>query len=341
MWSLRQRATVAMYVACAACRGSVEGGSLDSGLLSVEGGGAAAPGQTGSGASCPSTSQQVVAIEVRASVTWPSTGKYAGGSGTYVIWLRSQYSIDAQHRIAASMRICQIVLPPVPLQFCGLATSIPQGLTQYLRLSSPASEWKKVTKTISAAGAVGGQTVGASIRIDPAVFLYGLKDSSPYAASATPWPGPSADPFGDPPDYVDEQGDGTPGITLLLADNDPNYPGLPEIPLNLGGVGCGGTGRAADRIFQVSRLEMSLAGVRTSCTEARGVADVPLIDGRIVGCDVESDAGACTPNEVDFVDSNLPAWQPTGSASFEQVVLPAGGAATCDDVVAALPEADD
>jgi hypothetical protein len=86
-------------------------------------------------------------------------------------------------------------------------------------------------------------------------------------------------------------------------------------------------------------IELSLYGMSTSCTEASGTATVGLIDRRIIGCSIEGDGGLCTHTESGYLDSTWPSYLP-GSATFDQVALPSGASATCQDVVAALPDTE-
>jgi hypothetical protein len=310
---------LALSSACAGCSSSGETAALDS-------------GPPGGGGACPARTDETIAVKIRMTVTWPGTAGYIPGTGSYVIWLLSRYAIDGQNNITSTTRICQIGLPAITESPSDLATSRPVGDVK-IWLASPVSEWKKVTKTTVATGVLGGWAVGSSIAIHPSVSLFGLKDSSQYKDAATPWPSASSDPypFGTAPDYEDEEGDGTPGVTLLsLADA-----GYAEIPTSLSP-----TAPVADRVYAASRIELSLYGTSKSCGEASGTANVSLIDNRFIGCHLEGDGGLCTPDQSDFVDAT---WQVTylpGPATFEQVVLPEGASATCDDVVAALPDTD-
>jgi hypothetical protein len=323
---------LALSSACAGCS-SGKTAALDS-------------GPPGDGGACPARTDETVAVKIRMSVTWPATAGFVRGTGPYVIWLLSRYAIDGQNNITSTTRICQIG-PPAITQSSGpdLALSVPVGFTKVSWLASPVSEWKKVTKTTVATGVLGGWAIGSSIAIHPSVSLFGLKDSSQYKDAATPWPSASSDPypFGTAPDYEDEEGDGTPGITVLpMEEGLPASDGLPtedagpsELPVDLSEM----PGRNADRIFEATRIELSLYGTSTSCVAASGKADVSLIDARIIGCRLAADGGLCTRQQTGLVDSNWPPYKP-GPATFEQVVLMAGASATCDDVVAALPDTD-
>jgi hypothetical protein len=330
--------TLALAAAGAGCGGETVAYDAGASMPMVEGGprveGGGEPTIPTGGAACTVTSEETVAVKVRLTVTWPANASYERGTGPYVIWLLSRYAIDGQNNITSTTRICQIVSPPVTTSpgGCNLATSLPVG-PESTWFASPLSEWKKVTRTTVATGVLGGRTVGSSITIHPSVTLFGLKDTSPYQDAATPWPPASGAPFGAAPDYEDEEGDGTPGITLLPMNEAVAF----DLPVDLTGT-CGQAAPGADRIFEASRIELSLYGTSTSCTEAAGTADVSLLDGRIVGCGLKEDGGLCTPDQSAFVDSRWPTLQP-GAATFEQVMLAGGASATCDDAVAALPDA--
>jgi len=325
----------------AGCGGSVatvagaSGASRDAGGLLAEGGeGKVLPPSEGA-SPCLAEIDQTAALKVSMTVSWAANHMFVGGSGPYELWLLARYAIDGQNNITSAMSVCQIVTPSVMLgDGPDLATSVPPT-TFDDRLASPATEWARVTRTASARGVQGDRSIGSSIAIDPFVFLFGLGDSSAYETPATPWPPASSDPypFGTTPDYEDEEGDGTPGITLLS---------MASVPPTPGGYGPIATSlssrpRIADRIFAVARIGLSLYGTYTSCVEARGTADVSLIDRRFVGCSIEGDGGLCSPDEAAFVDATWVTFLP-GSATFDQVEL--SPSATCDDVVAAIPDGD-
>jgi hypothetical protein len=265
------------------------------------------------------------------TVTWPGTAGYIPGTGSYVIWLLSRYAIDGRNNITSTTRTCQIGPPAITESPGDLATSMPVGYVKMVRLASPVSEWKKVAKTTVATGVLSGWAVGSSITIHPSVSLFGLKDSSQYKTPTTPWPSASSDPypFGTATAYEDEEGDGTPGITLLSMAGA-GYAGIP--------TSLAPNAPIADRVYAASRIELSLYGTSKSCGEASGTANVSLIDTRFIGCHLEGDGGLCTPDQSDFIDL-WPTYLP-GPATFEQVVLPGGASATCDDVVAAFPDTD-
>jgi hypothetical protein len=310
---------LALSSACAACS-SGQTTALDS-------------GPPGDGGACPARTDETVAVKIRMTVTWPGTAGHIPGAGSYVIWLLSRYAIDGRNNITSTTRICQIGQPAVTEHPDDFVTSAPVGYLKLVRLASPVSEWKKVTKTTVATGVLGGWSVGSSMAIHPSVSLFGLKDTSEYKKPTTPWPSASSDPypFGTAPDYEDEEGDGTPGITLLsIADA-----GYAEITTSLSP-----TAPAADRVYAASRIELSLYGTSKSCEQVSGTAEVSLLDSRFIGCRLEGDGGLCTPDQSAFVDVTWQVAFRPGPATFEQVVLPASASATCDDVVAALPDTD-
>jgi hypothetical protein len=79
------------------------------------------------------------------------------------------------------------------------------------------------------------------------------------------------------------------------------------------------------------RIELSLYGTNQSCTEVSGTATVPVLNTRVVGCDVDGDGGLCTPEEAGFLDSEFPKYT-VSAAAYRQVMLP-GETATCADVL--------
>lgn len=277
------------------------------------------------GMMCPRATEQTAAIRIDANVTWAPTVAFPGGAGRYSIWLLSHYKVDAAGHIVATIATCQITPPPWSITTEDAANNAPTSTTM-LGVESPVSECMKITKTVTAMGTLGGWSVGSSVRIDPAVLLLGLKDTSPYENPATPWPQPSvADPFGNAPDYEAEEGDGTPGITFL-----------PMAGAGYGEITPGTSAVAPDRIFLATRTELSLFGKTTSCTQTNGIATVTRLDHRVIGCSLGEDGGLCTSDQATYIDDYVfPVFVP-GQATFKQVLLPAGAAATCDDVITGL-----
>jgi hypothetical protein len=137
-------------------------------------------------------------------------------------------------------------------------------------------------------------------------------------------------------DITDDDGDGEPGITdYPLSDNAMGY--------YLPATGLGGTAPKADKLYIVSRTEVTLYGTSTSCTDTKGTVTVPEYNLHVVGC---HDLGAmdCMASEWQFIDGNVTVYAGTGGKSstitgtFESKQLATdGGDPGCDAVITAFP----
>ena len=284
----------------------------------------AGPILAGTGKPCVQRAVELAAIKISANVSWQATGGHNGGRGLYDIWLLTKYAIDAQNNVHATNRFRAFAPPAVVLGIGDtLATDVPCPGRE-TQITSPVEEWDRVTKTSQSSGVLGGWNVGSSISMDPSVSLFGLKDTSAYKDAATPWP-VGGDPFGKSPDYESEEGDGRPGVAFVPVS-------CPDCAVVRATIACGAP--AGSRLFVALRIELSLYGTNLSCTEVSGTATVPLLDTRIVGCDLGGDGGPCTPSQTAFLDSDYPDYT-VGAAAYHQVMLP-GETATCADVLASF-----
>jgi hypothetical protein len=310
--------------------GSSGSGSSGSG---GSGSGGATPVVDGGGASCPPQTDVTAAVQVNVSVTWPEAVSINGGSGPYVLWLLSTYTVGSDNKVTSSTRTCQVTAPAIDLTTTGdIASGVPTGMMGKVGYTVPVVEWNKVMRASTSTGELGGWNVGSSIYIAASVALIGLSDSSPYKDPTKTWPNGNAKgyPFGGPP---------APSF-LVAEEGDPSTIGVAAVPLTTAGyakirTALGGGGPAVDKMWSASRTEFSLYGTSSSCKEASGTANVKLIDSHVVGCEIEDGGGPCTdPAQWGYIDSNRTVYKP-GASTFKQVYLTTG--ATCDDVIAALP----
>lgn len=91
----------------------------------------------------------------------------------------------------------------------------------------------------------------------------------------------------------------------------------------------------ADQFWTVNRVQLSLYGTATSCTEVTGQANVTLINDHVVGCELVDGGGACTIDQYGFLDANTTQYIPT-MGTFDTKDLPS--TATCTDVLSMFPQ---
>jgi hypothetical protein len=278
------------------------------------------------------------------NVTWrpvlaangsPSTGAVP----PIYIWTLSHYTINGS-AITGTTRTCGNQAPPLALNATGaVAIGVPTTtIVNVLDQTPTTTVWDHDTRTAATTGILGGWNVGSSMTNNPTTSIAGLAATSMYSDPATAWPQSGMTiPVSD---LVDDDMDGNPGITEYpLNDISANYY-LPATEL-------GGTGAApptlADKLYVVSRTEVSFYGVSTSCTEATGTVSVPEYNVHVIGCH-DQGGSDCTAAEWEFVDSNVTVYSGSGGANsliggtFDTRRLSAeGGLPTCDDVVAAFP----
>ena len=316
-----------------ALSGSSGGSVSSSGALS----GSSSGVLLGVGAACTPLTDEWVGAILTLNVTWPAVLAANGGSGDIYIWTLAHYTINGS-TIAGTWRTCGSQVPPLVLNATGtMATGLPSTTTNasFLFETPTMRVWDDDTRTAPANGILGGWNIGSSITILPTTMVQGLAAASPYTDPTTGWPQSGMTiPVSD---LVDDDNDGAPGITeYALNDNAAGYY-LPSTGL--------GTGQpVADKLFVVSRTEVSLYGTSTSCTQTSGTISVPAYDLHVVGCH-EQNGSDCTAAEWQFLDGNVTSYRGTGGANStitgtfdaKQLASGNGGVPTCDDVIATFP----
>jgi hypothetical protein len=305
----------------------------------------------GSGGPCTPQTDEWVGALLTLNVTWaPVTA--ADGSPTtgtvppIYLWTLAHYTING-NAITGTTRTCGTQIPALVLNATGIAA---EGLSPTLTNVQVLDElptklvWDNDTRTATTTGTLGGWNIGSSISIDPTTSVSGLTPTSTYANTATPWPGQGMSSVIPTTDFSDDDNDGNPGITLYpVSDNSMGYY-LPAT--ELGDMPISPTPHA-DKLYIVSRTEVTLYGFSTSCTASSGMLTAPVYDSHVIGChDIGTPETAdCTSGEWQFIDSNATVYAGTGgkntlitgSFSSKQVAGADGGAPSCDDVVAAFP----
>lgn len=115
-------------------------------------------------------------------------------------------------------------------------------------------------------------------------------------------------------EWPDHDGDGAPGIaTRMLGPSDGPY-AFP--PLDLLSV------RRLRELALGLRVVVGFDGELDGCDVMRGTTSQGSIETRAVGCTASSAPFACTPDELEFLNNNLPVWN-AGNGRFEARRLPA------------------
>ncbi len=334
-----QGCVVMILAACAGCSSSSSSAAppVDSGKPSGEAGGdtnAIIVGDTTM--PCTDTFPLATSTLIKLNVSWPATQATNKGSGTYYLSLLTTYSIDASNKVTGTATPCGTQAPDVTLSDLGaMATGVPTG--SEVRPIYPATSFAGAV-SFPITGVVGGQNVGSSFEVDPNTSLTGIVSSSPLSDGTKAWPPLTGIPQSDWT-YIDGgafvPGVGQPGLGGTFYNGATPFV-LPRTALSL-------TAPQADHLATISRVELQLYGKASSCTDTTGTATITQLNNHIAGCiRVEgsgmpaSDGGACADLEYQFIDSNTTQYTP-GTATFETKKLMGGAAATCSDVLTALP----
>jgi len=328
-------------------------GSSGSGSASTGGGSGASSGTgVGTGMLCPTVSTLTVATMVSVEVSWPmTTSVLAGTAQPYLFWFLSTYTVDSSNKITGTVRACNNVIPTILLTSTGdMGVGVPSGQTGKVEISSPPSEFDKISRITAVTGALGSWNVGSSITIDPSVSLLGLSDSSMWSSASAAWPKPSSTgfPFSG---ITGEAYMGPPGTaTEYTDDDDDHHQGVTFTPMSGTGLYPPHTGLSSstpqvDALYIASRTVLSLQGTSSDCSTWSGTADVTAIDSHVIGCHIPGPptnpdvtaASDCMPTDWGFIDQVSTQYKPTaGSGTFKSVVLTTASP-KCEDVVTALP----
>ena len=284
-----------------------QGGS--SGALTTGGG----PATGGGAGSCPTKQSWTEATHYVQQVTWPATLAAASGAGTLEIWTRAKLKATGND-VTGTIRGCGLILPEASFTAAGqLATG-----GQKLAILAPDSVWEG--NSMPEAMLTGTQSsfdVGGSMQ-QTSVDLQGAKLADPNAA----WPAS--------------------GAQLQTFDyDDDTFPGWTATARTGGGyvlpptaIGLVGSAPSADKVYNVSRVSMTIKGKRTACDAHSGPVDVKAFDYHVVGCHVVTGNKQCDATQTDFLDQNRMVYV-VSSATYEAKTVPDG--ATCADVRAAFP----
>jgi hypothetical protein len=295
--------------------------------------GTSTSGTSTDGGGCPATA--TTAVHVKLAVTWPTTTLTNGGSGNVDLWFRSVVTLTG-NMLAADNKACGVTLPDV-------MTAMLAG-SEKIQLKFPDAMWDNAAMpTYHATGTQTGMGAGAMQMWTASVTLLGLKATGSYAMASATWPAPPPANSGTFPQFTasdlhDDDGDGSPGITLTPNGASPYS--WPPTSLDYAHT-------QADKIFVVTRTTIALTGMLDSCVGGAGTATVSQFENHVVGCHDAtgmSSAGNalsgtnCTTtsgvtNGPGLVDVNRTIYAP-GMATYKGVQVPDGS--TCAAVRSAI-----
>jgi hypothetical protein len=343
--------------------GSGSSGASSSGSSGSSGGGDAGT-ESGSGSSggsssgsCAPQSTMTLGMHVNFQVAWPSTTAYLAGSGSVDMWLMSQVSTADSGAFTGTTMTCGIQLPPTVLNTLGkTAVCGTPTCPADVQMAFSDAEWDSlITTTFDTSGSQSAWSTSAALDTDPTPGLLGLTFTSYGGTPPQLWPancesncactgtgsGSSIVFPGDcgsfaGSDVTDPDGDGFPGITATPPQNS-TY-SLPPTSVSTSTA-------LADQVYTVLRSEINVAATMSSCASAAGTATITLFDSHVVGCHAAAvgptPAGACSSDQVSFLDANRALYTPvssgdavsltnaiTGTVTIQQMAF----GATCADV---------
>jgi hypothetical protein len=282
-----------------------------------------------SNTSCDPTGTFGVRFNVDAAWGGRSGGLWAltdDGRGKIQVYISvTVRHVDASsHELIASGRVCGVTLPPF------YSTTLCEAyLPQF-----PDSVWEsKALAGLELSGRYECSGAGCVISLNPLTYLLGFELANPEA----PWPSSSQTatlqcPSGQKAQcFPDHDGDGKPGVQLLLATSGtaPN-----RSAVCLAGYGYRGTPvsgsvaaifngvRRADRLLLGARMKVGASfRLGDDCATAHGSAVAEYVNSRAYGCMIQpgtADAPfgmraganeACATSEAEFIDANLPVYE--------------------------------
>jgi hypothetical protein len=314
-------------VGCAAAGCAAAGGAASAGSPAPGGAGGAAGQETGAGAGtgggssgdaaagasgggsgstgvvCENRSTVTLAVHVVLDVTWDGSLGANAGSGQYHLWALAKMAVNGT-ALTGTIRLCGFTLPDLTL------TPLVGG--GIVRVEIPNTVWDGPSApTFPSTGTLASWNPGSTLMTAPTIALVGLTMPDPQAAWPSSYTMITA---------VDVDGDGSPGLTGAPKVG----PGYVQTPVSTPILGIGAK---ADKLFLASRTGLALTGTLTSCTEQSGTAVISFFDSHVVGCHV-SGGDACTPAQIDFVDSNRTKYKMMSGTFTSKIVA---DATTCAD----------
>lgn len=281
---------------------------------------------------CDTTGTWAIFVEV--GVEWESA-VISAGAGTVKQWILSTMSIGADGKVHSTAHACGIGAQNVPLGSPWFSTiAVPQlqldhewtGVAFLPDLFDKGTlEETTIPMSVSSPDPL-NPSIGDSIITSPAPFEFGIMGLDPN----TPWPAPEQ--IG--PNIVDSDQDGFPGIT--------GVPFSGPVPGEAQGVEfkdprltiAENPPPRASKLFLALRTRAGLQGTLTACSPPRLEGHVTpntlLVETRNVACLVAGTDQPCAPDQVKFIDDNLPKFVANDKSSWVGVKVAPN--TTCKEV---------
>jgi hypothetical protein len=266
------------------------------------------------------------ATEVLFDVTWNQTTLagivplLAAGSGQIRITVRLDLG-GSPDNASARLTACGARLPDFKASNALIGT-------EYYAAYIPDSAWDSPQMPHPAFGLAFGCTgAGCALTTDHVVATFGARTFPDDV-----WPGRTGALEQIVP--LDQDGDGQPAITFVSrGENEKNALGMAYVNIPVTWT-LGARATDADVAYRVTGV---FSGKIEHCDLLSGVVSSGSVEARAVGCRTRrqgaSTAAACTAEQSDFLDQNLPAWQVRGG-TFRARRVAEG--ANCSAVRAAL-----
>jgi hypothetical protein len=275
------------------------------------------------------------AIFVEVGVEWQST-VISPGAGTVKQWILSRNSIGPDGRLQSTAHACGIGAQNVPLGSPWFSTiEVPQLQMPHewtgVQFSADLFDKGTLEETPIPVAITSpdpqNPAIGDEFTTQPAPFTFGLQGLDPNA----PWP--TRDEI--PPYLFDSDQDGNPGVTGLPFSG--HVPGEPD-GINFSDPRLTITVNPPPRaslLFLALRTRAGLQGRLSACAPEPNQHDTlgPRLDGivipntllvelRNVSCTVTGANALCLPDQVKFIDDNLPQFKPNGTSRFVGLKVP-------------------
>jgi ABC-type branched-subunit amino acid transport system substrate-binding protein len=249
----------------------------------------------------------VYALKLTVPVSWPATTLLNAGSGEFVLWAHVQLS-QTGNSLIGSVVPCGQTVPD-------FSNAILIGEQYGIEYPATIFDRTPLLPGVSATGALGAATPGASFSFGRTAWIAGIEMSDPVTGA---WPSAlELTPR-------DDDADGVSAITGIFKS------GLAyaALPVDLAAVA------RADRGYIAARIVFELEGTLTSCTQASGSAKTQAIDSHTLGCSLSVTRQACDATQTNHLDINTPSYVVGPSTYTLQKIADNAG---CSDVRATLP----
>jgi len=244
------------------------------------------------------------ALKLSVPATWPGSGLLAGGSGTFVHWLKAQLT-QSGSSLSGTLVPCGESVPDFD--------AVP-AIREHYGITYPTAIFERALPSTVTSGALSAITPGSTFSLVRSAYLFGATLANPVTDA---WPTRGS------LRSVDVDADGKPGATAPYKTGS----GYTSPPTN-----SFGTSRAV-RSYMATRMVFSLSGTLNSCTQSSGAVTAQDIDFLTIGCGL-STGRDCGSSDIDHLTTNAPDYRPNAGT---YTLVKVAGTASCTDVRAAAP----